>query len=47
MREIAAGDERDTEVAHYSADDLLCKMLDDLGYSEGVTVFKGMKKWYA
>ena len=46
MREIAKFD-ADPEGAHSMADDLLCKLLTELGYAEGVKVFEDMDKWYA
>lgn len=46
MREIAKNS-GDTEMAHGDADDLLCKVLTQLGYGEGVKIFEEMDKWYA
>ena len=37
----------DEEVAHSEADDLMAKLLSDLGYDKGVAVFNQMHKWYA
>ena len=37
----------DTEVAHYEADILMCELLTELGYSEGIEVFDNALKWYA
>ena len=37
----------DNEIAHAEADDLLCKLLQELGYSEVVDEFKKVGKWYA
>lgn len=37
----------DTEVAHAKADFLMCEILSEMGYQEGVKVFKDMPKWYA
>jgi hypothetical protein len=37
----------DTETAHMRADDLMCELLESLGYGDGVTVFKSEPKWYA
>lgn len=37
----------DPEIAHYEADVLMCELLTELGYSEGVEIFKEMYKWYA
>ncbi len=44
MREIAT---YDTEARHSEGDDLMMRVLKDLGYAEGVKVFDGMHKWYA
>lgn len=45
MRRISRND--DTETAHYYADELMCELLCELGYGEGVNIFKNMAKWYA
>lgn len=37
----------DTEEVHINADDLLCKVLIELGYGEGVGVYEDIGKWYA
>ncbi len=37
----------DTEMSHCDADDLLCKVLAELGYADGVKIFTEMDKWYA
>jgi hypothetical protein len=37
----------DIEINHSNADDLLCDLLNDLGYTELVTEFKKLEKWYA
>ena len=37
----------DTEFGHVGADALLCLMLRHHGYAELVSIFEGMKKWYA
>lgn len=34
------------EVAHIKADELMCKTLIELGYKEGVDIFKRMEKYY-
>lgn len=41
------GKRYDEEAAHIDADDLLCEVLVDLGYAEGVKVFNDAHKWYA
>lgn len=45
MRE--ASDVSDPESSHVVGDDLMCEVLTDLGYGEGVSVFCVMRKWYA
>lgn len=37
----------DTEMAHILADELMCKLLRELGYDEGVDIFEQMDKWYS
>ena len=43
----AIADIRDAEKGHIEADDLMCELLKDLGYGEGVDIFEGMNRWYA
>lgn len=35
------------EINHIAADELMCKVLEENGYSVGVKVFKDMSKWYS
>ena len=44
MAEISLGD---TEGAHWEADRLMCQVLTELGYGDGVKIFEEMSKWYA
>lgn len=37
----------DPEDCHWEHDRLMCKVLIELGYLEGVEVFNNTKKWYA
>jgi hypothetical protein len=37
----------DTEGAHYSADKILCELLESLGYKETVAAWDEIAKWYA
>ena len=37
----------DAEGPHAMADDLMCEILSDLGYDEGVKLFQDMRRWYA
>ena len=39
--------EIDYEYRHMHADDLMCDLLDDLGYGDGIDIFRSMEKWYA
>lgn len=34
------------ETAHIKADELMCEILIELGYEEGVDLFKKMEKYY-
>lgn len=47
MREIAKQAEDDEEIGHHAADDLMCELLRELGYGEGIDIFESMPKWYA
>ena len=35
------------EYDHIDADELMCELLENLGYREGVRYFKEMEKWYS
>lgn len=37
----------DTEYAHSRADELLCELLEDLGYGKIVELYSDVDKWYA
>ena len=37
----------DEEAAHMRADDVLCDLLDSLGYQDVTAEFKKMEKWYS
>lgn len=37
----------DEESGHYKMDQLMCRVLRELGYGEGVKIFKRVPKWYA
>ena len=47
MAEISEWNKHDEEQSHCAADDLMCEVLRQLGYSAGVTIFKNMKLWYS
>ena len=40
-------DNDDTECAHVAADDILCELLEKLGYKEVVEKYNEVSKWYA
>lgn len=37
----------DPEATHAECDDLMCKVLKQLGYSAGVELFEDSERWYA
>lgn len=37
----------DPELTHAIMDGLMCKLLRELGYGEGVDIFEKSEKWYA
>ena len=37
----------DNEEGHGEADDLLCSLLEDLGFKEVVDIYEQVTKWYA
>lgn len=45
MAEIAKGG--DVEASHGDADELMCQVLTEWGYGDGVKIFEEMSKWYA
>lgn len=40
-------EEEDTEVAHALADEVLCDLLESLGYAGLVEEYNSIHKWYA
>lgn len=47
IKELALKFSDDPEVMHGKMDDLLCEVLNSLGYKEGVKAFKVSDKYYA
>jgi hypothetical protein len=47
MRQIDIDCAGNEEQMHIEADNLMCTLLQQLGYSAGVSVFDAMRKWYA
>lgn len=37
----------DEEQLHIAMDELMCNLLDSLGYKDGVAIFRRAYKWYA
>ena len=37
----------DEEVCHIDMDNAMCGMLEQLGYGEGVEIFRNTPKWYS
>ena len=37
----------DNEIGHGEADDLLCSLLEDLGFKAVVDLYERVDKWYA
>lgn len=40
-------DNDDTECAHGNADDILCELLEKLGYKDVVEKYNEVSKWYS
>ena len=47
MERIRDNPEGDEEQNHIEADDIMCAILERLGYADGVKLFREMHKWYA
>ena len=47
MRGVAYRGDDDVEAAHTHAEELMCRLLESLGYATGVAAFLEMKRWYA
>ena len=47
MKLIAEEHTDDEEVAHFKMDRLMCELLIDLGYEDGIEVFNEQSKYYA
>lgn len=46
MKEFAKHDDN-REFMHQDMDDLMCDILEKLGYQKGVEIFRRTHKWYA
>lgn len=47
MKKLQKKYKHDTEELHWSMDDLMMKVLIDLGYDKGVNIFTQQEKWYS
>ncbi|MCD8207593.1 MAG: DUF551 domain-containing protein [Bacteroidales bacterium] len=47
MQEIINTYDEDLKQSHIKMDELMCKLLIDLGYYKGIYIFQGSEKWYA
>lgn len=47
MKNIENDFSDDPEESHYEMDDLMCRVLESLGYSEGIDIFTNSMRWYA
>ena len=47
MQTILTEHENYPETCHYEMDKLMCEVLSDLGYEEGVKVFENTERWYS
>lgn len=47
MVRITEANQDDHEVAHVQMDGLMAQLLEHLGYSNGIQVFRGFQKWYS
>ena len=46
MRSLLHRTSLEPEAAHLEADQLMCELLRQLGYGEGIDLFDGLQKWY-
>lgn len=47
MQTILTEYDDNIENAHYAMDELMCEVLSDLGYEDGVKVFENSERWYS
>ena len=46
MKELASHQSDDREFMHHDMDDLMCDILEAIGYGRGVEIFRQTPKWY-
>ena len=42
-----AAKDKDKEISHRAMDDIMCRLLCEMGYEEAVAIFDDKPKWYA
>ncbi len=47
MQELKNDFGDDPEIFHSRADALMCLMLEELGYADGIAIFDKQERWYA
>ena len=47
IEEIIKTECRDEETSHVRMDELMCRVLTELGYGEGIILFENQPTWYA
>jgi hypothetical protein len=47
MKEIGEKHAGDWEVIHSEADNLICALLREMGYEEGLNIYDSWTRWYA
>ena len=46
MQRIRANEDLSNDDKHERMDALMCKLLADMGYTDGIEVFRSTEKWY-
>lgn len=46
MRAIQLDEDLSNDDQHERMDKLMCQLLSDLGYTDGIEIFKNTEKWY-
>jgi hypothetical protein len=47
MKSLSEAEEMSQEEGHIAADDALCQLLEELGFSDVVEVYRDIPKWFA
>jgi hypothetical protein len=46
MERISQSDDGTSSDPHIAADELMCDLLESLGYGKGVEIFRSITRWY-